>query len=230
MTSRLAEHITPKEGQCVIDKLNSARASGYDDIPAELFNCTTDLLAHTIANIFNSALEVHEQRELGKGVLILLHKPGKPTGPLTILRPIVLLSVLRKTLSLIVLTRITLKIDVYLSPSQSGFRLRCSMADVIFGYRWLCAKAQRVTLEFLGINLSCAFDTKPQDGDCLGMCYVCCVMHLPSSQATTILQTLASPLSDADHVRCYWLHLSANLPRIGRMLQCSANIKTLNSG
>ena len=39
------------------------------------------------------------------------------------------------------------------------------MADVVFGYRWLCAKAQRhrVTVEFLGIDLSRAFDTTRRD-------------------------------------------------------------------
>ena len=39
------------------------------------------------------------------------------------------------------------------------------MADVVFGYRWLCAKAQRhrVTVEFRGIDLSRAFDTIRRD-------------------------------------------------------------------
>ena len=94
-------------------------------------------------------------------MLILVQKPGKPTGPLTSLRPIVLLSVLRKTLSLIVLSRIAPKVDEYKSSSQSGFRRGRSTADVVFGYRWLCGKVQRqrVTVEFLGIDLSRAFDT-----------------------------------------------------------------------
>ena len=99
-------------------------------------------------------------------MLILVQKPGKPTGPLTSLRPIVLLSVLRKTLSLIVLSRIAPKVDDYLSSSQSGFRRGRSTSDVVFGYRWLCAaKAQRhrVTVEFLGIDLSRAFDTIRHD-------------------------------------------------------------------
>ena len=36
---------------------------------------------------------------------------------------------------------------------------------MVFGYRWLCAKAQRhrVTVEFLGIDLSRAFDTIRRD-------------------------------------------------------------------
>ena len=55
--------------------------------------------------------------------------------------------------------------DDYLSPSQSGFRRGRSTADVVFGYRWLCAKAQRqhVSIEFLGIDLSRAFDTIRRD-------------------------------------------------------------------
>ena len=55
--------------------------------------------------------------------------------------------------------------DNFLSPSQSGFRRGRSTADVVFGYRWLCAKAQRqrVTIEFLYIDLSRAFDTIRRD-------------------------------------------------------------------
>ena len=134
-------------------------------LPAEFLKCSAELISHTIANIFNDALQHHELLDIGKGVLILVQKPGKPTGPLTSLRPIVLLSVLRKTLSLIVLSRIAPKVDEYLSSSQSGFRKGRSTADVVFGYRWLCAKAQRhrVTVEFLGIDLSRAFDTIRRD-------------------------------------------------------------------
>ena len=93
-----------------------------------------------IASIFNDALENHDPLGLIKGLLILIQKPGKPKGPLTIVRPIVLLTTLRKTLSLVVLSRIAPKIDEYLSPSQSGFRRGRSTADVLFGYRWLYAK------------------------------------------------------------------------------------------
>ena len=163
--SQLTRPITPEEVTLAIGKLNTGRASGHDDIPAEFLKCSAELLSHTIANIFNDALQHHELLDIGKGVLILVQKPGKPTGPLTSLRPIVLLSVLRKTLSLIVLSRIAPKVDEYLSSSQSGFRRGRSTADVVFGYRWLCAKAQRqrVTVEFLGIDLSRAFDTIRRD-------------------------------------------------------------------
>ena len=98
-------------------------------------------------------------------MLILLQKPGKPTGPLTGVRPMASLSVRGKTLSLIVLSRIAPKIGIYLSPLQSGFRRGHSTADIMFGYRWLCAKAQRqrVTIEIMGFDLSHAFDVISRD-------------------------------------------------------------------
>ena len=91
----------------------------------------------------------------------LLQKPGKPVGPLTSVRTIVLLSALRKTLSLTVLSRIATKVDNFLSPSQSWFRRGLSTANVLFTYRWLCAKAQCqcITIEFLCFNPNHAFDT-----------------------------------------------------------------------
>ena len=163
--SPLTMPITPVEVQRAISKLNSGRACGHDDLPADLLKRTADLIAPSIATIFNDALEHHEPLDIGKGVLILLQKPGKPVGPLTSVRPIVLLPALRKTLSLIVLSRIATKVDNFLSPSQSGFRRGRSTADVVFGYRWLCAKAQRqrITIEFLCIDLSRAFDTIRRD-------------------------------------------------------------------
>ena len=163
--SPLTMPITPVEVQRAISKLNSGGACGHDDLPADLLKSTADLIAPEIAAIFNDALEHHESLDIGKGVLILLQKPGKPVGPLTSVRPIVLLSALRKTLSLVVLSRIATKVDNFLSPSQSGFRRGRSTADVVFGYRWLCTKAQRqrVTIEFLCIDLSRAFDTIRRD-------------------------------------------------------------------
>ena len=163
--SPLTMPITPVEVQRAISKLNSGRDCGHDDLPADLLKSTADLIAPSIAAIFNDALEYHEPLDIGKGVLILLQKPGKPVGPLTSVRPIVLLSALRKILSLVVLSRIATKVDNFLSPSQSGFRRGRSTADVVFGYKWLRAKAQhqRETIEFLCIDIIRAFDTIRRD-------------------------------------------------------------------
>ena len=69
--SQLTRPITPEEVTLAIGKLNTGWASGHDDIPAEFLKCSAELLSHTIANIFNDALQHHELLDIGKGVLIL---------------------------------------------------------------------------------------------------------------------------------------------------------------
>ncbi len=84
---------------------------------------------------------------------------------MTSLRHIVLLNALRKTLSLIVPSRIADKVDAFLYPGQSGFRRGRSTADVLFGYSWLAAKTQLVQKSFrvMGIDMSHAFNTIRRD-------------------------------------------------------------------
>ena len=90
-----------------------------------------------------------------------LAKPGKPRGPVTSLRPIVLLNTIRKALSIVVLKRITPAVQPYLGPTRSGFRRGCSTADVVWTQRWMSAKALRHEWKYhmLSIDMSRAFDT-----------------------------------------------------------------------
>ena len=72
-----------------------------------------------------------------------------------------LLTALRKVLSIIALNRIRHAVNTFLSPNQSGFRSGRSTADVVWSYRWIAARCQRVKESFgvLGIDMSKAFDT-----------------------------------------------------------------------
>ena len=157
--------VHPEEVEASMKKLNNGRACGYDSMPAEMLQYAADVVAQPIADIFNQSLEEHQPLSIGRGVLILLQKPGKKQGPLSSLRPIVLLTTLRKTLSLLVLNRIYKKVDGFLGPGQSGFRRGRGTADVIFGYRWMCSKTQRCkqSAEILGLDMSRAFDTIRRD-------------------------------------------------------------------
>ena len=110
--------------------LTKKGASGHDDLPADLLKSTADLIETSIVAILNDALEHHEPLDMDKGVLILLQKPGKPVGPLTSVRPNVLLSALWKTLSLIVLSRIPTRVDNFLSRSQSEPDLYKTLAGI----------------------------------------------------------------------------------------------------
>ena len=126
-----------------IKKLNNARACGHDSLPIELPKYAADQLDASVATIFNQALECCQPLDLGREILILLQKHGRPIGALSSLRPIALLTTLRKVLSLVVLSRISHKVNFFLSAGQSGFRHGRSTADIVFGYRWMAAKSQR---------------------------------------------------------------------------------------
>ena len=112
-----------------------------------------------LTDIFNTAIENNEDIGIGMGTLIVLQKPGKPKGPVNNLRPIVLLSALRKLLSIITLRRIRPRVEQFLAPTQSGFRTNRS-TTAVWAHKWMAALVQRMhtTIEILGIDLTAAFD------------------------------------------------------------------------
>ncbi|KAI8491319.1 hypothetical protein Bbelb_309520 [Branchiostoma belcheri] len=98
---------------------------------------------------------------LEQGILIPLQKPGKPRGPCSSLRPIVLLNGLRKLFSLIVSERCKPQVNLYLPTSQSAYRQGHSTADIVFTKRILADLVMTKVwdIHILGIDLSHAFDT-----------------------------------------------------------------------
>ena len=163
--SPLPNRITSAEVRRAFQSLNNGRAAGPDHLSGELLKYSPPIVAEMTSDILNRAIETHDPLEVGRGTLILLQKPGKPLGPLTSTRPIVLLSALRKTLSLIVLKRIQPAVDQYLATSQSAFRRGRSTSDVVWCHRWLCSMTQRfnTSIHILGIDMSKAFDTVRRD-------------------------------------------------------------------
>ena len=99
----LQRSIEASEVNSARKKLNNARACGYDSLPGEFLQNAADHLDAPLAALFNQSLEHGQPLELGRGILILLQKPGKAIGALSSLRPTVLLTTLRKVLSLVVL-------------------------------------------------------------------------------------------------------------------------------
>ncbi|RQM13383.1 hypothetical protein DD237_006674 [Peronospora effusa] len=121
----------------------------------------SNLLAQPLADIINHGLTTGDNIHLGDGTLLGVPKPNKPAGQCASLRPIVLLNSIRKAIYLVVLRRISPKVEEYLSPHQSEFRPCRSTADVVWDHRWIVARAQRYKERFhiLGIDLLRAFDT-----------------------------------------------------------------------
>ena len=84
----LTDPITAAEVTRAINKLNSGRASGHDDIPADLIKTTSDVLGQPIAKIFNEALQQHEQhRRRSAGAIAQTRETSWATDQSTPNRP-----------------------------------------------------------------------------------------------------------------------------------------------
>jgi len=153
--------VTESEVSAAARRLKNGRAAGPDGMPAELIKYGPPSLHRSLAALYTTAISEDKPMSIGHGALIPLQKPGKVRGPPANLRPIVLLTVLRKVLSLVTLIRIRPAVNQYLSPNQSGFRSKRSTSDVVWSYRWLAARCQKFKESFhvLGIDMSKAFDT-----------------------------------------------------------------------
>ena len=159
----LENRISESETRKALLSLKNNKAAGPDGIQGELLKYAADEIAPALSEAFNRIFERNDLPDdlIGKGDLKLLQKPGKKPGPLTHLRPIVLLTMYRKTLSTLVLKRIQDKVGDFLPSSQSAFRKGRSTADVVWAHRWWTARIEkyRETFTILGIDMTSAFDT-----------------------------------------------------------------------
>ena len=85
----------------------SLTAAGPDKIQAEFVKHASPKIFSEIAEIYNTTAETGDvPTALVHGLLCPLQKPGKKKGPPPNLRPIILLSVIRKILTISMLERI----------------------------------------------------------------------------------------------------------------------------
>lgn len=161
----LQRQITREEIRNSLNRLSNGKAPGEDDINGELLKYAPPILDKKLAQMINKLFQNHEDVNINNGLMITIPKPGKQKGPVKNLRPITLLTTIRKTLSTIVLQRIRPKVEEYLSHSQSGFRPNRSTSDIVWMHKWLAAKVNLTKLEIkiTGIDMSAAFDTIRRD-------------------------------------------------------------------
>ena len=115
-----------------------------------------------IAEIFNNISETgNKPNELTTGILIPLQKPGKTQGPCSNLRPIILLSVLRKILSICLINRIGERIMKHIPDSQAAYQPGRSTTEHVFAYKLLAEKAitsNNYASNIILMDMSKAFD------------------------------------------------------------------------
>eukprot|EP00795_Rhopilema_esculentum_P008001 gene8001-13908_t len=160
---KITKPFTTEEIQKAIKKLKNNKAAGCDNIIAEQLKHSPEIVAEEIATIFNDMVRTGKYpEEIKKGILIPLQKPGKEKGPTINLRPIMLMTMLRKTLALCMLERINPRIQENIPISQAAYRQGRSTTEQVQAFKLLAEKA--ITTEdteytITLIDMSKAFDT-----------------------------------------------------------------------
>ena len=88
-------------------------------------------------------------------------KTKQKKGPLKTLRPINLLNLLNKILSVITLNRTQEKVEQYLSASQAAYRPKQSTGDIVWAHRFIIGKVQlyQDLVHITSIDMSSTFNT-----------------------------------------------------------------------
>ena len=145
-----------------IKSLKNNKSAGIDDIVAEQLKYGPEIVIAGIADIFNNiAGSGSYPKEIKEGILIPLPKPGKKKGPPGNLRPIILLSVLRKVLAICMIQRIHSRLNDNISITQAAYRGGRSTTELIFTVKSLAEKAitsSSYKITVLLLDMSKAFD------------------------------------------------------------------------
>ena len=129
----------------------------------ELLKYGPDAISSEIAEIFNEISESGQYpSEIKEGILIPLQKPGKKAGPPQNLRPIILLSMLRKVMAICMLRRCLDKILVRIPNTQAAYQQGRSTTELVFSMKILAEKAiisENYEIILILFDMSKAFDT-----------------------------------------------------------------------
>ena len=151
------------EVKAAIKTLRNNKAAGIDQIKSEHLKNSPDEIPQIIADIFNTTAETgNNPMEIKVGILTPLIKNLKNQGPCTNLRPIILLSLLRKILAICMINRIGKKLEQHIPHSQSAYQRGRSTTEQVFTYKLLAEKAissADYNVHILLMDMSKAFDT-----------------------------------------------------------------------
>ena len=153
--------INEHEVKSAIQKLKNNKATGPDNISNELIKCAGPEFVTNYTNIINEAFKGGKNIDcIGEGLLAPNQKPKKPQGPVTNLRPIILLNGTRKILSTVTLRRIDEKVDNYTGEWQCAYKKGNSCSDIVFCQRILSSVVEKKHWNFtkMSTDMTAAFD------------------------------------------------------------------------
>ena len=154
---------TPDKINKIVRKMKENKSPGCDDIPIELIKHAPESVHQQIADIYNSIAETGDTpKEVTFGILKPLQKPNKAKGPPSNIRPIILLSSLRKILAACIINRIRDRLDAEIPLSQAAYRSKRSTTEHVFTTKLIIEKtitSKNEAVHLILLDMSKAFDS-----------------------------------------------------------------------
>ena len=135
---------TGEEIQKAARNLKNGKSAGADNLQAEYIKYADIIIHEHIADIYNEvARKGNYPEELKLGLLLPIQKPNKKQkgADLDHLRPIMLLSVLRKILTISVIEKIWNKLKGCFPNEQAAYQGGRSTTEQVLAVKLLCEKA-----------------------------------------------------------------------------------------
>ena len=159
---KMKKPFTAKEVKEAATKMKN-NTSTINNTTTEMIKYGPDEVFTEMASIYNEIAETGiSPIELKQGTITPLQKPNKARGPIENLRPITLLSVLRKILALCLCKRTEERIDKEIPIEQAAYRRGRSTTEHVFATKILIERvmsSENSEAHLLLLDMSKAFDT-----------------------------------------------------------------------
>ena len=153
---------TANEIRKAIAKMKPNKSSGCDEIPVELIKYAPDYMNKSPKYITTwQKLETYKIN-ITNGILKPLQKPNKEEGPPSNLRPIILLSSLRKIFTTCITSRIKDRLEAEIPPTQAAYRPNRSTNEHVFTSKLIIERtitARNESADPFMLDMSKAFDS-----------------------------------------------------------------------
>ena len=163
MPIQMSEPFTWKEVYEASLKLNINKSPDNNGLQAEHIKYAPKYVHQDIADLLNEVAETGTYpQELKHGLIIPIQKPGKQKEKAENIRPVILLSILRKLFATCFIKRISDKVDSIILLSQAACKKGRSTTEHVFAMKILCEKAITscdYSTHILLLDMTKAFDT-----------------------------------------------------------------------
>ena len=154
---------TPEEIEKASKSMKNQKSVGEDGLHAEYVKYGPPEIPNGIATLLNTIARTGKYpAEIKPGIFTPLPKPGKKQGPPANLRPIILLSIIRKILAICLIRRCWDRLSTRVPRAQSAYQSGRSTTEQVFSIKVLAEKAitsSTYNIYLLLLDMSKAFDT-----------------------------------------------------------------------